>query len=288
MSEFSCQPPELFFKGSRIGVLLIHGLTGTPTEMGSVAKDLNRRGFSVFCPLLAGHCQSEAEFMKTNRFDWFKSVETAFEKFSEHMDVVFIGGMSVGAIFCLKLAAMFPQRIRGQALYSTTLKWDGWSIPKLSFLLPLALRVPIFGKRYRFMEAWPYGIKNERLRERIYKMMYSGDATQAGFPGTPGLAVRELWRFNDEVKARFAEVATPTLLLHASNDDIASAKNNACYVQKRISGPSKLVLLDDSYHMITIDQEKRKVSQETAGYFYDLLSEEEKRQLDAHAIRSGS
>ena len=44
------------FAGGRIGVLLIHGLTGTPNEMRSVAAGLQRAGFTVAAVQLAGHC----------------------------------------------------------------------------------------------------------------------------------------------------------------------------------------------------------------------------------------
>jgi carboxylesterase len=80
------------------------------------------------------------------------------------------------------------------------------------------------------------------------------------------------------VKKNLPKVTTPTLLMHASNDDIAS-QWNARYVQKHVNGPSELVLLDNSYHMITVDQERKKVCDTTAGFAWNLLSEQEKSAL---------
>jgi carboxylesterase len=120
---------EKFFSGSRIGVMLIHGLTGTPTEMASIGKLLNKKGFSVYCPLLPGHCVSEEELKKTSYSDWVAGMLEALESFSEHMDVVFTGGLSIGATLSMKLASLMPEKIRGQVLYSITLKYDGWTIP---------------------------------------------------------------------------------------------------------------------------------------------------------------
>lgn len=51
------------------------------------------------------------------------------------MDAVFVGGLSAGAVLSLRHAQRYPGRARGLALYSTTLRYDGWTIPKLSFLL---------------------------------------------------------------------------------------------------------------------------------------------------------
>jgi len=276
----------LLWPGGPIGVILIHGLTGTPTELSGIAKDLNAYGFTVFCPLLAGHCVSEAELLRTTWGDWSKSVEKAFCVFSEYVDVIFAGGISAGAVLSLHLAQTFPSRLRALSLYSTTLWWDGWSIPRLSFLLPLVLRLPYIGKRYRFEEAWPYGIKNKRLRARVHAQMISCDPSAAGFSGTPGRSLRELWRLVDLVKEDLPKIKIPTLLIHARDDDIASIRN-AIYIKEHISGPSRLIALDDSYHMITIDQERRQVSIETARYFVEQLSRQEKEKLAQHERKPG-
>ena len=271
-----------FFSGSRIGILLVHGLAGTPAEMKAVAKGLNKHGFSVLCPLLAGHCSSEADLIATTWKNWTASVETAYERMAEHMDVIFAGGLSAGAVLSLYLAQRKPEGVRGLSLYSITLRWDGWSIPKLSFLLPLVLRLPYIGKRYRFEEVYPYGIMNEKLRRRIHSQMQSGDSSVAGHSATPGTSLRELWRLVDIVKKGLPEVFTPTLLIHARNDDIASP-SNAVHVQQHLGGPAELLLLENSYHMITVDQERNTVCDATAAYFRNLLNEAEKEELARHA-----
>ncbi|MDR3073742.1 MAG: alpha/beta fold hydrolase [Deltaproteobacteria bacterium] len=268
-----------FLPGSRVGVLLVHGLTGTPREMLSVAKRLNKCGFTVFCPVLAGHCGTEEDLLATRWQDWALSAEKALLQLREHADVIFVGGLSAGAVLSLYLADRRPELVRGIALYSITLKWDGWSIPKLSFLLPLVLRLPYFGKRYHFVEAFPYGLKNEQLRRRIVAKMKSGDTSAAGHTHTPGVIVRELWRMVDAVKKRFAAIRTPALIVHAANDDIAGLRKNALYAQEHLAGPTELLRLDDSYHMVTVDQERHLVADATARFFSRLLDERERNAL---------
>jgi Esterase/lipase len=272
----------LFFPGSRIGIMLVHGLGGTPVEMKTVAKRLNKYGFSVLCPLLAGHCSIESDLIATTWNDWTASVETAHDRMAEHLDVIFVGGLSAGAILSLHTAQHKPDGVRGLALYSTTLRWDGWSIPKLAFLLPLVLRLPYFGKRYRFEEVYPYGLMNEKLRNRIHAQMQSGDSSAAGLSSTPGTSLRELWRLVDIVKKDLPNLFTPTLLVHARNDDIAHLRNSV-YVQRHLGGPAELLLLEHSYHMITVDQERNTVCDATAVYFHNMLNETEKKELARHA-----
>ncbi|GHU18647.1 hypothetical protein FACS189475_04460 [Betaproteobacteria bacterium] len=272
-----------FSPGSRIGILLSHGLGGTPSELKFVARSLNKYGFSVLCPLLAGHCASEAELVATGWRDWMASLEHAYHALSEKMDAVFVGGLSAGAVFSLRLAlnGQTPPP-RGLLLYSTTLRWNGWSIPKLRFLLPLVLRLPYIGKRYHFKETHPYGVMNDKLRKRIRAHMESGDSLAAGLASTPGFSLRELWRLVDIVKKDLPSVETPTLLIHAKRDDIAH-RSNAMEVYTGLGGPAELLLLENSYHMITVDQERDKVSAASAVFCRGLLSREEKEELEAHA-----
>jgi carboxylesterase len=275
-----------FFPGSRVAVLLLHGLTGTPKEMLSVAKRLHRYGFTVSCPVLAGHCGTEEDLLATRWRDWADSAENALLRLREHADAVFVGGLSAGAVIGLYLADRHPGLVRGAALYSITLKWDGWSIPKLRFLLPLVLRLPYFGKRYHFAEAFPYGIKNDNLRRRIVAKMNSGDTSAAGHTHTPGVIVRELWRMVDAVKKRFPFIHAPALIVHADNDDIAGLRKNALYAQRRLAGPTELLRLHDSYHMVTVDQERHLVSDATARFFDSRLEPAERAALAA-AAREG-
>ena len=143
---------SFYFPGGRAGILLIHGLTGTPTEMKFVGKGLAQAGFTVYGMQLDGHCGSEADLLTTGWPDWYASVERAYDRLSRDVDVVFAAGLSMGAVLALHLAAERPDALRGVALYSTTLWYDGWAIPPTRHLLPLlpvVVRLP-FGKRGRF------------------------------------------------------------------------------------------------------------------------------------------
>jgi len=46
---------SILLPGGRVGVLLIHGLGGTPVELRFVAQNLARAGYTVLCCQLAGH-----------------------------------------------------------------------------------------------------------------------------------------------------------------------------------------------------------------------------------------
>jgi len=261
-------PNEFQFEGGRDGVLLIHGLTGTPQEMRIVGKGLNRAGFTVVGVQLAGHCGSEDDLVATTWEDWYASVEAAAEELRGRVDRVFVAGLSMGAVLALRLAAVRPSWIAGVGVFGATFHYDGWSIGwvgRLAFLMPLAKRLGI-GRHRSFIEQPPYGIRDERLRAQISAAMFSGDSAAAGLPGNPWHALAEMVELSRDVRRRLPDVVAPCFVAHAAEDDIASVAN-ADLVARRVRGPIEMLLLSDSYHMITIDRERRMLIERTADFF---------------------
>ena len=255
---------SLFFEGGKTGILLIHGLGGTPVELKVVATGLQKEGFTVSCCELAGHCGTEEDLMKTGWRDWAASVEQALDELREKCDTVLVGGLSMGAILALHAAARQPKKVSGLLLYAPTLWHDGFSIPWYSFLLKWLINTPI-GQRYRFKEREPYGIKDERIRKLIMRAMGQGNSVDAGLASTPSQSIRELWKLVAEVKPQLPEIKTPTLVVHAREDDISDL-SNTIYLQRHLGGVVDALVLDDSYHIVTIDRQRSLVVDRSAAF----------------------
>lgn len=269
------QNAEFILPGNRTGVLLIHGLTGTPNEMRIVGRGLNRAGFTVYAMQLAGHCGNEDDLNQTTWQDWYKSVETAALKLKEQVDHVFVAGLSMGALLSLKLAAEHPELVRGVGVYGVTFNYDGWSMPfwakQFFFLLTWLKRFGLFQKT-SFLEQPPYGLKDERIRATIVESMASGDSTQAGLAGNPFPALAEMQKLASVVRKDLPKVHSPCLILHSSHDDVADMNTNAKVVERFVSAPTKFVPLEDSYHMITIDRQRRQVIDESIDFFEKIVN----------------
>src|SRR5713101_4272285 len=135
----------IFEKRGSAGVLLVHGITGSPSEMKPLVRKLAAQGFSVACPQLAGHCSTLKELKQTRWTDWYKSLERAMERLAEDCDTIFVSGLSMGALLALKLAANHPDRVQAVATLSATFFYDGWNVPPLRqrYLLPLLVYSPL-------------------------------------------------------------------------------------------------------------------------------------------------
>lgn len=270
------KPSDFQLRGGRAGVLLIHGLTGTPTEMRFVGNGLNRAGFTVHGMQLAGHCGDEADLLATGWRDWYASVCAAADKLRGEVDHFFVAGLSMGALLALKLAEDRPADVDGLGLYGTTFFYDGWTIPpiaKLSFLLPLATRLG-FGRTRKFYESFPYGIRDERIRKRIADAMLSGDSAGGGLPGNPWLSLAEFQRLSSRVRRRLHRVRAPSLVVHAVEDDVASVRN-ARVIERNARAPVETLLLENSYHMVTVDQERGKLIERSAAFFNEVVARRE-------------
>jgi len=241
-----------------VAVLLIHGLTGTPTELRRVAMGLAKEGCTVYVPTLAGHCGDNADLQATGWQDWYASARNTFVGIRQKHAQVFVGGLSMGAVMSMHLAAEHPGQVAGLLLYSTTLRYDGWNMPKAAVLTPLLMAIPFGVHLCRFNETPPYGIKDPRLRAIVERQMKAGESSHAGLLTLSGVSVRELHRLIAAVKRAMPKVMTPALVIHSREDDITS-RWNADYVERRLGGPVTKVLLDNCYHMITVDLQYRRV-----------------------------
>lgn len=263
---------SLHFAGqSRVGVLLIHGLGGTPTELKSFARQLCETGATVSCCQLAGHCGTEEDLKATDRDDWYASALAALAELEKTCDRIVVGGLSMGACLAALLAAREPARVHGVIMLAPTLWYDGWSIPRYGFLLKLLIDTPL-GRRWRFVEKEPYGLKDERIRALVLRAMMSDDSSTAGLLGTPSQSVSEVWRITDELKAAAGAVKQPVLIVHAREDDVASLRN-AFWLQKNLGGRVDALILDDSYHLVTIDRQRGLVAKRASAFVREFMDE---------------
>ncbi len=263
---------SIYHEGGDTGILLIHGLGGTPIEMRFVAQGLARAGYTVLCCQLAGHCGTADQLRRSHRAEWRASAEAALDRLRARCGTVLAGGLSMGALLALDLAQHRPDQIHGLVLFAPSFKLDGWAMDwKSSFLLPLVRPSPWRSNIY-MKERAPYGIKDERIRAFVVGSMQSGDSSAAGVFSTPLHSFAHFSALSAEVRRKLGKITAPTLILHPREDDMASLEN-AVMIQNRLAGLVELVVLDDSYHIITLDRQRHVVVDRTIAFVRGLERE---------------
>jgi carboxylesterase len=241
------------FPGGKTGVLLLHGLCGTPAEMRFVAMGLARAGYTVHTPQLAGHGAENGGRWQ----DWYLSAREALIEIRKECDTVIVGGLCMGAILGLHLAARNPGKVQGVSLFSPTLWINGWAMPWTMRLFKL-VRSRWLANFISFPDSDSLGIKCPRVRSFVKSALDTAGGSDYGRAGVPGTMVLEHRRMVDAAMNLLHRVKQPTLIVHSRQDDYADL-NNAVYLRTELSGRVDMVVLEDSYHMVTLDKQRQVV-----------------------------
>ncbi|MDD5073266.1 MAG: alpha/beta fold hydrolase [Candidatus Omnitrophica bacterium] len=272
-AEFRDLGDGIFLKGQNgRAVILIHGLTGTPNEMKSLGISLNRKGYTVVCPRLKNHGAPLDVLKDMTWEDFYQSVKEAYMKVKDDHEFIAVSGLSMGALLALVLADEFPEKIKGVSCLSPTLFYDGWNTPWYNFFFPLATHTPLRNFFYH-KEDPPYGVKNKEMQKRLhnyYSTAVISDTSKIaeyGYPYFPVVLLCQLKALVRHVTARLKDITVPVQLIQAKDDDISSVKNSQFIYDGVGSKTKEIVMLYDSYHCITADQERKTVTARVEEFF---------------------
>jgi carboxylesterase len=99
----------------------------------------------------------------------------------------------------------------------------------------------------------------------VVASMKSGDTTQAGILTTPGDSVCELYKLVRVVKQELKTITAAALIVQARDDDLSSLRN-AEYLQRHMGGIVGTLVLDDSYHIVTVDRQRDLLIEGTMAF----------------------
>lgn len=257
--------------GGEDAVLLLHGLQSSPAELQPIAKRLHQAGYTVHVPHIKGYgfMQGDTPRSVTHWQNWHQTALDEFRTLKQRHKTVSLGGLCIGATLSLSIAAELGDEVAALTLLATTLWYDGWSIPWYRFLRHIGYYSPV-RYLYSYREREPFGLKNKQLRKWIAREMSHKDSSIVGASKLNLPAIQEAERMIKSVKQSLQRVTAPAIIIHAEEDDVASPRN-ARYVAAHI-GSRKIesIMLHNSYHMITVDNDRELVSSETIRFFNSI------------------
>lgn len=248
-------------------VLLFHGLTGSPFEMKKYGNFLFKKGYDVFCYSFPGHGERINEIETVTWQDWCDFAQEKYDILRKNYNQFFVSGLCLGASMAVYLAE-HNKDITGIVALSTTLFLDGFCIPWTISLLPFALST-IVRFYYTFPEDDCFGVKNERTRKSLAKVMSKADI---GMDNYPLNCVDGLLKLSKNVRKNLKKVTCPILCIHSKYDNLASTKSAKIVINNVSSSIKKYVELNDSYHMILYDNEKEFVMNTVNDFLNGLTS----------------
>ena len=233
--------------------------------MGPFAARLRACGYAVRAPVGPGYGIDAAVSGRIHRYEqWVEYFTGQFDQVCARYEHVSIGGLCIGANIAIQIAARRPA-VRSLTLISTTLFYDGWNVSPLRVLLPLGYYTPL-RRWYRVRETDPYGLKNERLRAWVAQQMRRTDGSIAGAANLPLTAIYQAQRLIHAAKRSLRAVSAPTLVMHAREDDVSSLRSVDLVCSRIRSREVVRLIFDDSYHMLTLDNERAAVAQAAVDF----------------------
>lgn len=241
--------PELTTHGRRVGVLLSHGFTGSPFSMRPWGDYLAERGYAVEVPRLPGHGTTWQEMNTTRWNDWYAEVLGKLDKLVAENDLVLVAGLSMGGALALRLAADRPQDVAGLVLVNPAVN----STNKQLLAVPLAKLV---------VGGMP-GIGNDVKKPGI---------DEYGYPKTPLKALHSLVRAWKPLRGDLAKVTSPLLLFRSTVDNVVDPSSARIILSTVSSRDVTERLLEDSYHVATIDNDAETIFTESLEFIERVVS----------------
>lgn len=257
-------------RGAPARLVLLHGLASTPKEFGFLIHPLRREGIRLEAPEVPGY--SGGLLAEPARWqDWIEEAAKVLARLGAESPGPFVlGGLCTGAVLAVALAASRPlPGLRGVALMSPLLAYDGWGLPRWYGLRRVAYALGI-ARHFHMAERPPFGLKNERMRQWIRAQMAAGDATVVGPAKVPLQVVRESERLSRHALPLLGRLDVPMLVQHARDDEICSLASVRAALAATSPRPLSLQVLENSYHMITADNDRHLVADRLATFVQSL------------------
>ena len=238
--------PAYRLTAGRIGVLLVHGFTASPTEMRPLADHLYRAGFSIQGLRLAGHGTDLDDLAQSTRSEWYDSVLAGYTELAEQCDKIIAVGLSMGGVLCCKLACERP-------------------------LAGLCLLAPSFHVRSRFLFLAPWlGRLIRQIAKSPATLAYYEQHKLFSYPAMPGLALGELYRLIGEVRPLLPHITTPCRIFMGLQDSTVEP-NSGFSIYHRIGSQFKrLRLLANSNHILTVEPDADVLFSDIRRYIENL------------------
>lgn len=240
--------------GGAVGVLLIHGYTGSVVETRPMGVYLAELGLTVRCPLLPGHGTHPEELTRISWQAWVDEVETALRELQGRCEPVFVGGLSLGALLAL---------------------WLGSGHPEIAGLIPMA---PATRTRTRLMPLallLRYLCKYNPLGPMGDDDLCDPQAAGRGwcYDETPLWGAGEVYLLQRKVRRALPQIRQPILIVQGRRDaHLHPQAANEVY-DAVASTDRTLVWLENSGHNLLIDGERESVWALSYDWMMGLLGE---------------
>ena len=214
----------------KIGIVLVHGYTGSPSSMRPWAEYLNQKGYTVRVPLLPGHGTKPEDLSEIKWQQWPEKVESELDELRKNCTKIFICGFSMGGGTTLHVATKRSDKIAGIILVN-----------------PM-IHLPFIGTKLAYLLS-----RIKKYRSSAGDDIKRPGVTQGGYEVMSTEGIYQILQMLKYTRANLHKVSVPMQLFH-SVDDHTLPVSNTEIVMKRVGSLSKeRIELTNSFHVATLD-----------------------------------
>jgi carboxylesterase len=215
---------------AKIGVLLVHGFSGSPATMRPWAEYLNRHGYTVSVPLLPGHGTKVEDLSLVKWQEWPAKAESELQSLLASCEKVFLIGFSMGGTTTLNIAGRYSNELSGLILVNPMIHIR--FVPaQLAWLLS------------RF----------QKFRSAIGDDLKRPGVTEAGYDANAIVGVYELLKMCSNTRKQLHNVTLPVQLFHSTEDHTLPVSNTEIILRRIASREKSRIELVNSYHVAPLD-----------------------------------
>ena len=234
-------------ENSKVGIVLVHGFTSTPSVMRPWADFLNGHGFTVRVPLLPGHGTSISDLDDVSWQQWPAEIESHLNHLITECEKVFLCGFSMGGAASLHVAARYESQITGLILVN-----------------------PMIHRK----NVWPTTVK---IASRLVKSFGTsgsdikrGDVIQWKYDRTPMRAAHQLLRLLEETRPLLPRIKMPLMLFRSVTDHTLPASNSEIILSNIGSSHKQEITLHNSYHVAPLDHDQEQIFSESLRFIREF------------------
>ena len=245
--------------------LVVHGLTGTPQNMGPLIEGLEKAGYQVKAPLLNGHGEGLSKLAASKWQEWYALIVRSHDELKKNSKKVFFAGLSMGSLLGLKLAEEVGNDLDGLALLGVPWK-----------LRPIFKYVVIPGIRYTPLR-WIIRSTAKNFEKSVIDPEGRELYREHSLARMPGPAVFEMMDLLRTVKKDIFIVTQPLLMIHGTKDHLADPKGMLEIKNSVASKKVEIAMMEHSAHVLTLDYDKKAAVKKVVSFFDSLATAEHNR-----------
>jgi carboxylesterase len=234
---------------ARIGLLLVHGFTGSPASLRPLAELLAQRGFAVELLRLPGHGTHFRDMMSTRYEDWRTEVREGLARLAARSESVVALGLSMGGTLLLDLISQDSKCVSGLVVINTPV------LERKGILVKLA---PFLEHVLPLVPASAAGIvHNDIAKPGMNELAYGWVPAKSG-----NSLVREFPR----IRQQLPSLSCPILVVYSRADHTVSPENSQAILRALRSKDVTELALERSFHVATLDYDLELIEERVTAF----------------------